>query len=102
MRYDGLDELQDGLKISRKKINDLRYADDTNLMAENEKGTKELLDEGKRGEWKIWLNHFTANRCGKSGNGQILFSWSPKSLSTVTADMKLKDSCSLEEKLWQT
>ena len=50
MRYDGLDELQDGLKISRKEINDLRYADDTNLIAENEKGTKEPLDEGKRGE----------------------------------------------------
>ena len=42
---------------------------------------------------------FMANKWGKDGNGQILFSWAPKSLQTVTAAMKLEDACSLEEKL---
>ena len=77
------------------------------------RGTKELLDEGERGEWKSWLktqhskneNHgiwshqFMANRWG---NSETLFSWAPKSLQMVTAAMKLKDICSLEEKLWPT
>ena len=39
---------------------------------------------------------------GKNGNGNRLFTWAPKSLQTVTAAMKLKDVCSLEDKLWQT
>ena len=46
-----LDEAQAGIKIARRKINNLRYADDTPLMAE----TKEPLDECERGEWKSWL-----------------------------------------------
>ena len=45
---------------------------------------------------------FMANKWGKDGNGQILFSWAPKSLQTVTAAMKLEDACSLEEKLGPT
>ena len=78
--------------------------------------TKEPLDESERGEWKSWLkaqhseneddgiwsHHFMANRWGKSGKGEILFSWTPKSLQTVTATTKWKDSCSLEKKLWET
>ena len=51
----GLDKTQAGIKISRRNINNLRYADDTTLMAESERGTKEPLDEGKRVEWKIWI-----------------------------------------------
>ena len=53
MRNAGLDEAQAGIKIPRRNINNLRYADDTTLMAEN----KELksLDESERGEWKSWL-----------------------------------------------
>ena len=45
-------EKQAGIKSARRNINNLRYADDTTLMAEKEKGTKESLDEGERREWK--------------------------------------------------
>ena len=51
---------------------------------------------------KIWSHHFLANRWGNNGNSERLFSWAPKSLQMVTAAMKLKDTCSLEEKLWLT
>ena len=50
-----LDESQAGIKIAGRNTNNLRYADDTTLMAESERGTKEPLDEGERGEWKNWL-----------------------------------------------
>ena len=50
MRNAGLEEAQDGIKISRRNINNLRYADDTTLIR-----TKEPLDESERGEWKCWL-----------------------------------------------
>ena len=46
----GLDEAQAGIKMARRNINNLRYADDTTLMAESEEETKEPLDEGERGE----------------------------------------------------
>ena len=46
---------------------------------------------------KIWSHHFLANRWGNNGNSERLFSWAPKSLQMVTAAMKLKDSCYLEE-----
>ena len=56
MRNAGLEEAQAGIKIARRNINNLRYADDTTLMAESkEEQTKEPLDEGERGEWKNWL-----------------------------------------------
>ena len=50
MRNTGLEETQAGIKIARRNINNLRYADDTTFMAESEKINKELLDENKRGE----------------------------------------------------
>ena len=50
MRNTGLEEAQTGIKIARRNINNLRYADDTTLMAENEEETKEPLDESERGE----------------------------------------------------
>ena len=50
-----LDEAQAGIKITRKNINKLRYADDITLMAESERRTKESLDECERREWKNWL-----------------------------------------------
>ena len=53
MRNAGLDEAQDGIKIAGKNINNLRYADDTTLIAESK--TKEPLDESARGECKSWL-----------------------------------------------
>ena len=80
-----------------------------------QRGAKEPLDESQRGEWKswfkiqhsknsdhgIWSHHFMANRWGKQWKQwQTFFSWAPKSLQMVTAASKLKDACSLEEKLW--
>ena len=54
MRNAGLDEAQAGIKIAGRNINNLRYADDTTLMAESEEEL-ESLDESERGEWKSWL-----------------------------------------------
>ena len=54
MRNAGLEEAQAGIKISRKNISNLRYADDTILMEESEEEL-ESLDESERGEWKSWL-----------------------------------------------
>ena len=54
MRNARLDESQAGIKIGGGNINNLRYADDTTLMAES-RGTKVLLDEREGGEWKFWL-----------------------------------------------
>ena len=54
MRNSGVDEAQAGIKFAGRNINNLRYADDTTLMAER-KRTKEPLDESERGEWKSWL-----------------------------------------------
>ena len=53
MRNTGLEEAQAGIKIAGKNINNLRYADDTTLMAESEE--LKSLDETERGEWKSWL-----------------------------------------------
>ena len=50
-----LDESQAGIKIARRNIKNLRYADDTTLNGRKQRGTKEPLDEGERGEWKSWL-----------------------------------------------
>ena len=116
MRNAGLDEAQAGIKIARRNINNLRYADDTTLIAESEE-LKKPLDESQRGEWKswiktqhaenkdhgIWSHHFMENRWVNSGNNERLyFGGLQKSLQMVTATMKLKNACSLEEKLWPT
>ena len=50
VRNTGLEEAQIGIKIAGRNINNLRYADDTNLLAEKKRGTKEPLDESERGE----------------------------------------------------
>ena len=55
MRNDGLEEAQAGIKIAGRNIYNLRYADDTTLMAESEEELKKPLDESERGEWKSWL-----------------------------------------------
>ena len=55
MRNAGLEETQAGIKIAGSNINNLRYADDTTLMAESEEELKEPLDESERGEWKVGL-----------------------------------------------
>ena len=83
------------------------YADDNTLMAESEEELKKPLHESERGEWKsrlkaqhsenedhgIWSHHFMGNRWGKSGNSVRLYFGGSK----ITAAMKLKDACSLEE-----
>ena len=55
MRNAGLEETQAGIKIARRNINNLRYADDTTLKAESKEEPKSLFDEGEREEWKKWL-----------------------------------------------
>ena len=55
MQNAGLDEAWAGIKIAGRKINNLRYADDTTLMAESEEELKSLLMKVKEEEWKIWL-----------------------------------------------
>ena len=55
MRNARRDEVQAGIKIARRNINNLTYVDDTALMVESEKKTKEPFDENERGEWKSWL-----------------------------------------------
>ena len=77
-----LDDSQAGVKIARRNINNLRYADDTTLMAGTEEELKSLLmraeEESEKAGFKIqhssiWFHHFTANRWGKSGNSEILY-----------------------------
>ena len=119
MRNAGVDEAQAEIKISRRNINNLKYADDTILMAESEEELKSLLMKVKGESEKvtlkfnfqknedhgIWSHHFMANRWGNSGNSDRLhffFFLAPKSLQMVTAAMKLKDAYSLEGKLWPT
>ena len=113
MQNAGMDEAQAGIKIARRNINNLRYADDTTLMAESKEELRSLLmkvkEESEKSDLKlniqknedhgIWSHRFMANRWGNNGNSERLFYWAPKSLQMVIAATKLKDSCSLEEKL---
>ena len=116
MWHAGLDEAQAGIKISRRNINNLRYADDTILMAESEEELKSLLMKVKEESEKVGLKlSIQKTKIMTSGpitswqtdgetveQCQTLFFWAPKSLQMVTAAMKLKDAYSLEEKLWPT
>ena len=112
----GLDEAQAGIKIEGRNVNNVRYADDTTLMAESEEELKSLLMNVKEESEKASLKlKFKKNKVMASSH---ITSWqidgetvekvrdfilgAPKSLQMVTTDMKLKDDCSLEEKLWQT
>ena len=114
MRNTGLEETQAGIKISRRSINNLRFANDTTFMAESEEELVSLLMKVKEESEKNWLktqhsenedhgirsHHFMGNRWGSNGNGdRLYFGGAPKSLQMVTAAMKLKDAYSLEEKL---
>ena len=110
MRNAGLEEAQDGIKIARRNINNLRYADDTTLMAESEEELKSLLMKVKEQSEKVGLKlNIQKTKIMASGpitSWQIdvetvvtLFWGAPKSLQMVTAAMKLKDAYSLEGKL---
>ena len=113
MRNAGLDEAQDGIKIARRNINHLRYADDTTLTAEREEELKSLLMKVKEESGKVGLKlniqktKITASDPTTSLqiDGETVADFiflAPKSLQRVTAVMKLKDAYSLEEKLWPT
>ena len=114
--YAGLEEAQAGIKIARRNINYLKYADDTTLMAESEEELKSLLMKIKEESENVDLKH-NIQKTKIMASGPIT-SWqidgetvetvadfiflAPKSLQMVTAGMKLKDTCSLEGKLWPT
>ena len=114
MRNAGLEETQAGIKIARRNMNNLRYADDTTLMAESAEELKSLLMKVKEENVKFGLKlNIQKTKIMASGpitlwqiDGEtveiltdfILFS-APKYLQMVTAAMKLKDAYSLEEKL---
>ena len=121
MRNAGLEEAQAGIKIAGRNINNLRYADDTTLMAESEEEEKSLLMKVKEESEKVAIK-LNIQKSKIMASGPIT-SWQidgetvetvrdicfflggegiPKSLQMVTAAMKLKDACSLEEKLWPT
>ena len=113
MRNAGLDEAQAGIKICGRNINNLRYADDTTLMAEREEELKRLLMKVKEESEKVGLKlNIQKTKITASGSitsleidgetvetvTNFIFG-APKSLQMVTAAMKLKDTCSVEEQL---
>ena len=112
MKNAGLDEAETGIKISRRNINNLRYADDTTLMADTEE-LKSLLMKVKEEIEKVGLNStfrklrswHTVPSLHDNGMGKqwkqwlTLFFWAPKPLQMVIAVMKLKDAYSLEGQL---
>ena len=110
MRNAGLDEAQAGIKFARKNINNLRYANDTTLMAENEEELKSLLmkvkEESKKAGLKLNIQKTKIMASGPITSWQIdgkqWKHWAPKLLQMVTAAMKLKDTCSLEVNSWPT
>ena len=113
MRNAGLEETQAGIKIARRNINHLRYADDTTLISESEQELKSLLMKVKEESEKVGLK-LNIQKTKIMASGPIT-SWqidvetvktvsdlilgAPKSLQVVTAAMKFKDAYSLEEKL---
>ena len=114
MRNAGLEEAQAGIKIARRNINNLRYADDTTLMAESEEELKSLLMKVKEESEKVVLK-LNIQKTKIMASCPIT-SWqidgeavetvadfiflAPKSLQMVIVAMKLKDAYSLEGKLW--
>ena len=113
MRNTGLEEAKAGNKIARRNINNVRYADDTTLMAKSEEELKSLLMKLKDESEKVGLKfniqkmedhgirsrHFMGNSWGNSGNSERLYFLGSKILQMVSSAMKLKEACSLEEKL---
>ena len=116
MRNAGLEEAQAGIKIAGRNINNLRYADDTTLMAESEEELKSLLmkvkEESEKVGWKLNIQKTKIMASGPITSWQIdvetvetvtdYYLRALKSLKMVIAAMKLKDASSWEEKLWPT
>ena len=108
-----MDEVQAGIKIARRNIINLRYSDDTTLMAESEEELKRFWMKVREESEKPGLKHNIQNtKIMASGpitsrqidgekwkQWQTLFSWAPKSLQMMSVAMKLKDGCFLKEKL---
>ena len=101
MRNDGMEEAQAGIRISGRNVNNLRYADDTNLMAESEEELKSLLMKVKEESEKVGLKlNIQKTKIMESSpitsweiNGETVSDfifWAPKSLQMVIAAMKLK------------
>ena len=113
MRNARLDEAQTEIKIAGRNINNLRYADDTTLMAESEEELKSLLmkvkEESEKVGLKLYVQKTKIMASGPITSWEIdgetvetvsdFIFWAPKSLQMVIAAMKLKDAYSLEEKL---
>ena len=109
MRNAGLEEAQTGIKIAGRNINNLRYADDTTLMAESEEELKSLLMKVKKKSevgLKLNIQKTKIMASGPITSGQIdgetvadLFFWAPKSLQMVIAAMKLKKHSLLGRKV---
>ena len=110
MKNAGLDEAQAGIKIASRNINNLRYADDTTLMAESEEEIQSLLMRVKEESEKVGLKlNIQKTKIVASGpitswqidgkQCQTLFFWAPKSLQMVITAVKIKDTYSLEGKL---
>ena len=107
MRNTGLEKAQAGIKIAQRNINNLRYADDTALMAESEEELKSLLMKVKEQSEKVGLKFNIQKNIMASGpitsrqiDGETVTDCFL--VQVVTAAMKLKDTCFLEEKLWPT
>ena len=110
-----MDEAQAGIKVARKNTNNFRYADDTTLMAEREEELKSILmkvkEEREKPGLKLNIQRTKITASSPITSWQIdgetmetvtdFIFWAPKSLQMVTAAMKLKNTCSSEEKLWQ-
>ena len=108
----GLDEAQAGIKTAGRNINNLKYADDTTLMAESEEELKSLLMKVKEESEKAGLKFNTQKTKIMASGPTTSWQIDGETMETVkdfilggskmTAAMKLKDTCSLEEKLWPT
>ena len=113
MRNAGLEEAEAGIKIARRNINNLRYADDTTFMAEREEELKSLLtkvkEESEKAGLKLNIQKTKIMTSGPITSWDMMdkqwkqwltfFGGAPKSLQVLTAAMKLKDAYFLEGKL---